>query len=149
MARNSSPDLQSLVSNFASQLSEIVRKTTIDDIVRSISGTVSLPYGKPRGRKVRVVRVGKAKGKRGRRSDADMAAWGEKLLAHVKAHPGQRGEQIAAALKTDVGTMRGPMKALIAAKRVSTKGQRRGMTYFAGGSGGSVGNGKAKRAAKK
>jgi hypothetical protein len=29
------------------------------------------------------------------------------LFAHVKANPGQRGEQIAAALKTDVGTMRG------------------------------------------
>jgi len=51
------------------------------------------------------------------------------LLAHVKANPGQRGEQIAAALGTDVGTMRKPMKLLIAKKLVKTQGQRRGMTY--------------------
>jgi hypothetical protein len=54
------------------------------------------------------------------------------LLAHVKANPGQRGEQIAAALKTDVTTMRRPMQTLIAARKVSTKGQRRGTTYYAG-----------------
>jgi predicted transcriptional regulator len=55
---------------------------------------------------------------------------GATLLAHVKKHPGQRGEQIAKALRTDVGTMRLPMKALIKAKKIRTKGQRRGMQYF-------------------
>ena len=55
------------------------------------------------------------------------------LLAHVKTHPGQRGEQVAAALRTDVKTMRGPMKALIAAKAIRTEGERRGMAYFPAG----------------
>jgi hypothetical protein len=32
---------------------------------------------------------------------------------------------------SDVKTIRLPMKQLIAAKKVRTKGQRRGMTYFA------------------
>lgn len=70
------------------------------------------------------------KAKRVRRSAAVMNSWAmDKLLPYVKANPGQRGEQIAAALKTNVGIMRGPMKALIAAKKIVTKGQRRGMTY--------------------
>ena len=60
-----------------------------------------------------------------------MEGMSESLLAYVKKNPGQRGEQIAAALKTDVGTMRAPMKILIAKKKVRTKGQRRGMTYSA------------------
>jgi len=129
MPRNTNTtDIQTLVSTFADQIAEAVRRTTIDDIVRRISGEVPIPYRKA-GRKVRVVRMGK--GKRGRRSSVDLAAWGDKLLAHVKAHPGQRGEQIAKALRTDVGTMRKPMQDLIAKKKVKTKGQRRGMTYTA------------------
>ena len=70
-------------------------------------------------------------GPRGRRSAADVERVGEKLLEYVRKHPGQRGEQIAAALGTDVTTMRRPMKALIEDGQVKTKGQRRGMQYFA------------------
>lgn len=51
------------------------------------------------------------------------------LLGYVKEHPGSRGEQIAAALGTDVKAMRPVMKALIAERRVKTAGERRGMTY--------------------
>jgi hypothetical protein len=65
-----------------------------------------------------------------RRSSQDHAALSQTLLAHVREHPGQRGEQIAAALRTDVGTMRPSMKQLIADGEVKTRGQRRGMTYF-------------------
>lgn len=67
--------------------------------------------------------------KRIHRTPETIEATGRILLAHIKAHPGQRGEQIAAALKTTVATMRKPMKLLIAKKLVKTQGQRRGMTY--------------------
>jgi hypothetical protein len=67
---------------------------------------------------------------RGRRSSQGHDAMADQLLNYVMEHPGQRGEQIAAALRTDVGTMRPPMKKLIAANKIKTRGQRRGMTYF-------------------
>lgn len=51
------------------------------------------------------------------------------LLNYVKDHPGSRGEQIAAALGTDVKVMRPVMKKLIAEHKVRTAGERRGMTY--------------------
>ncbi len=51
------------------------------------------------------------------------------LLAHVQAHPGQRGEQIAAALGTESNTMRPVMRKLIEEGKVRTHGERRGMTY--------------------
>ena len=71
------------------------------------------------------------KGSGGRRSSAQVENWSETLLAYVRSNPGQRGEQIAKALGTDVGTMRKPMQFLLAKKKVKTKGQRRGMTYTA------------------
>jgi len=40
-------------------------------------------------------------------------------------------EQIAELLRTDTKTMRLPMQKLIADKKIRTKGNRRGMTYFA------------------
>jgi len=67
----------------------------------------------------------------GRRSGPARADLSRALLEHVRKHPGQRGEQIAAALGTDSGTLRPLMKKLIAAGEVTTEGQRRGMTYSA------------------
>lgn len=66
----------------------------------------------------------------GRRSSGEVENLGETLLAHVKKHPGQRGEQIASDLGTDTKTMRLPMKKLIEDGKVKTTGQRRGMCYF-------------------
>lgn len=66
-----------------------------------------------------------------RRGTHDKSQLAEALLAHVKAHSGQRGEQIAAALGTDVNAMRPMMKSLIADNKITTRGQRRGMQYFA------------------
>ena len=62
---------------------------------------------------------------------ADLDAFSDQLLAHVKANPGVRAEQIAVALGTDVGTMRLPMQKLIAKKKVKVKGRKRGTMYFA------------------
>ena len=53
------------------------------------------------------------------------------LLAHVRSHPGQRGEQIAGAFGTDTATVRPVMKRLIQAGRVRTAGQARAMSYAA------------------
>lgn len=63
------------------------------------------------------------------RSSANSAELSDALLAYVRNNPGQRGEQIAAALETDSGTLRPVMKRLIAEGKVETEGQKRGMTY--------------------
>jgi len=64
-----------------------------------------------------------------RRSAGEISNLGDALLNYVRNNPGQRGEEIAAAMATDSGTIRPVMKRLIAAGKVATKGQRRGMTY--------------------
>ena len=65
----------------------------------------------------------------GRRSSSDVANLAGALLAHLEKHPGQRGEEIAAALETDTRTIRLPLKKLIEEKRVKTKGVARGTSY--------------------
>lgn len=70
-------------------------------------------------------------GGRARRSAHEIENLAEQLLQYVRSNPGQRGEEIAAALATDSATIRPVMKKLIAAGKVTTEGQKRGMTYSA------------------
>jgi membrane protein involved in colicin uptake len=68
---------------------------------------------------------------RARRTSSELADLADTLLSYVRSNPGQRGEQIAAALGSDTGTIRPVMKRLIADGKVATEGQKRGMTYTA------------------
>jgi hypothetical protein len=153
MAKKSAPetDVRSLITEFTNQLTLAIRRATIDELVASLGGQVSAASprrgpGRPRGSGRRGPKPGGT-----RRSSENMEKMSADLLAHVKSNPGSRGEQIAAALGTDVGTMRLPMRKLIAEKKVKTRGQRRGMTYFAAGAapaGGGGGGGKKTKKTK-
>jgi predicted ArsR family transcriptional regulator len=67
--------------------------------------------------------------RRGRAPSSAVSA--DAVLEHVRAHPGQRGEEIATALGTSTAALRPVMKRLIADGAVKTKGERRGMRYAA------------------
>ena len=157
MANN---EIQTLVANFAAQVEAIAKRAALEQVLATLGGTVatSAPAkrgpGRPKGSTNAPKATAPAATKTGikpirkgtRRSAEDVKAMGEALIAHVKANPGHRGEQIAAALRTDVNTIRLPMQALSAAKKITTRGQRRGMQYFVPGS---APKGVAPKAAKK
>jgi hypothetical protein len=118
-------EVRALIDTFATQLETLVKRIALQQVLAALEGSEASPRRRGPGRP-----KGTTNRKRGRRTAADVEQMGATLLDYVKANPGARGEQIAAALKSDVGTIRGPMKALIAAKKISTQGQKRGMQYF-------------------
>jgi hypothetical protein len=77
----------------------------------------------------RSVSGGRKKG--AKRSPALIAKTVGALLAHIKAHNGQRIEQIAAAMKVSTNDLKLPASKLLAEKKVKTKGRKRGTQYFA------------------
>ncbi len=72
---------------------------------------------------------GAAENGRVRRSAVEIDDLADALLNYVRNNPGQRSDEISAAMGTDAGTIRPVMKKLIAGGKVTTEGQRRGMTY--------------------
>lgn len=160
MKNDAQSDITRLIEDFTSQLTALVRRSTLEDVLATLQngamgGVVRRGPGRPKGSgrgPGRPPKVGRpAGGKRIRRSSEGLEQMSSDLLTHVKSNPGMRGDQIATALGTDVGTMRLPMKKLIAEGHVRTEGQRRGMMYFpgTGRAAGKRGGKKARRGRKK
>jgi hypothetical protein len=58
-----------------------------------------------------------------------------KVLAYVRANPGQRLEEIGRGLRTDTAGLKRPIQVLVADGKLRTEGQKRGTKYFEGGGG--------------
>jgi hypothetical protein len=70
-------------------------------------------------------------GRKARGSSSGGAVDTDSLLQYLRKNPGQRGEQISAALGTTSDAMRPVMKKLIEAGQVKVKGERRATSYTA------------------
>lgn len=138
--------IESLLSDFATRLEVLVRESALEQVMAALgSGVAASPARRGRPRKAAATGGGRA----GRRSSGDVDSMQETLLSFVKTNPGQRADQIAVAIGSDVKTIRLPMQKLLAARQVRTEGQRRGTTYHAGAGGrgrpkGSARNGRRK-----
>jgi len=129
-------DIRTLVDDFTTQLEQMIRRTALEQVVVALGGGAT-PARRGPGRPPKAAGSAPIRpaAKGGKRDAASLDEMGVGILAFVKSNPGQGAIEIAAALKTDVGTIRLPMQKLLADRKVRTQGQRRGTKYFASGGG--------------
>jgi hypothetical protein len=140
--RNLDAEIRARIDSFLSEISLLVKEAALLSVKEALGGGSAAPAAP--ARKARGVRRARSAGKRGRRSSQELAEASEKLLAHIRANPGQRLEQIGVALGTPTSVLKRPVAKLLAAGKLRTEGQRRGTRYFVGG--GRRGRGRRKKA---
>ena len=114
-------EIQSRIETFAKDITKLLQGAVNDALAsvlanqgRSSSTATSSKGGAPRGRRGRKPAISE-----------------DVLLAEIKKQGGRRMEHLAKALGIPSIKLKGPIKRLVATKKVSTKGRRRGMTYTA------------------
>ncbi len=128
--RSTSLDQQihSRISSFAAELSALVKQAALESVHAALSGSApaAARRGRPKGSK-NVAKRGPGRPSGSASIDSD------KILAHVRANPGRRSDQIAADLGLAVKQIQPALAKLLAAGAVRKEGIQRGTKYFAGG----------------
>jgi len=127
--------IRTRIDSFLLELSGLVKKAALESVHQALGEGYAPRFGSGRTRTV-AMRRGTAprkistRGVRGKRSSEQVDQAAARVLAHVKSKPGQRLEEIGAALKTPTKILKLPVSKLLAAKKLKTKGQKRGTKYF-------------------
>lgn len=120
--------LNQLVQKFTSDVSNLIREQALTAAQTALGSAAPARAQRP---SAKVTKKAKAKAATGEKRDPKViAATVERLGAYIAKKPGQRIEQIGAALKMATKDMSLPIKKLLAAKTIKSKGQKRATTYF-------------------
>ena len=143
--QNTDHAIRTRIDSFLAELSGLVRKAALDSVEEVLSsgaaprrrrgpgrpkGSGRRGPGRPRKAGRRARRAVARAGRRVRRSAADLAAIASRVMAQVRSKQGQRVEEIGRALRTDTGVLKKPIADLLKARKLKTKGQKRGTRYF-------------------
>ncbi len=103
-------EIRARVDSFVNELSALVRQAALDSIRAAIAGgSLAHPARRPGARATKTASAAPAgPGRRGRRPSAESEHAAQALLAHVQSSPGQRLEEIGAALKMPTQVLKGP-----------------------------------------
>jgi hypothetical protein len=123
--------LQDAINEFVAKVRAITREEAMV-AMRNAFTDGAAPAASPwagRARAGKAARGGRrAKGQK--RDPRELEALVQKLAAFIKSKPGQRIEQIGAALQVPTKELALPAKKLLAAKKIRTRGNRRATKYF-------------------
>jgi hypothetical protein len=145
--------IQDRIQSFVAELSGLVRQSALEAVQAALGGGVAAPARRGPGRPRKNAAAGPIaaaapagadgsksaapagnrgrKGKRAKRSSADVDATAAALLTYVAANEGQSIEQIGKGMGVATKGLKLPVIKLMEAKKLNTKGQRRGTKYFA------------------
>jgi hypothetical protein len=120
--------IRGLVEAFASDLTELIRESAFDT-VRAALGDAA-PSGRRGAKAAPAGAVRRSLPKGAKRPPGEISKLTARLLEYVKAHKGERVEQIAKGMGVSTRELNLPVKKLIATKAIRTKGHKRATQYF-------------------
>lgn len=130
---NVEEQIRARVDAFVAELSELVRQAALERLTDAFGADAVSAGRAAKGKR------GKAPGrapalskKGGKRTAKELEAFSDRILATIKAQPGIRADQIAAALGLVTRDVVLPIKKLLTQKAVTKKGQKRATAYFPG-----------------
>src|SRR5688572_14858946 len=127
--------IRARLDTLATHLAALIHGEALRVVYRALGGSEVRPGrrpGRPRASaKRRSPSRRSGSRRRGRSTGAATVDLAPRVLAHVKANPGQSVTEIAAALGTSSDAVKPAVAALLAAKQIRKTGQRRGTKYHA------------------
>ncbi len=132
--KNSAIDsaLRARIDSFTTEITALVRASALEAVHSALGATfTTAPAKRGPGRPPQAAPPApKRRGKPAKRTPEDVAKTGEAVVAYVAKNPGQSVEQIGKALGKKTKELALPIIRMIEAKKLKTKGKRRGTRYF-------------------
>jgi len=121
--------IRGMVEAFAGDLADLIRESAMETVRDALGG---VPTGRRGGAaRASVASAGRrALPKGAKRPPDEIVKLTARLLEYVKAHKGERIEQIAKGMSVSTRELNLPVKKLIATKAIRTRGQKRATQYF-------------------
>jgi hypothetical protein len=130
-------ELRDRIDAFVVEISNLVRISALEAVHAALGSTLGAPAAPaakrgpgrpPKSASAPAASAPKASG--GKRSPEAVLKTADAVLAYIKAHPGQRLEEIGKGVKMPTKDLKLPIQKLFDAKSISTKGVKRGTKYF-------------------
>ena len=121
--------IEKRIKAFVAELQGLVRQVALAAVNDALGGRpVAKAPARRKAAEPKATRAPKAKG--GRRTSEEIEKFAEGLRQYIEANPGQRIEQIAAAMKLPTKVFARPVVKLLVAGKITKRGTRRATTYY-------------------
>jgi hypothetical protein len=135
-------ELRARIDAFVTEISSLVKISALEAVHEALGSTLgasasagapaasAAPAKRGPGRPPKAAGA-VARRKAGKRTPEDVLSTAATVLAHIKANPGQRLEEIGKGVGMPTKDLKLPIQKLFDQKTISTKGVKRGTKYFA------------------
>ena len=117
--------IRGMVQAFAGELAALIRESAFETVRAALGDSGGRSR---RGSAASSRRSDRTKG--AKRPPQEIAKLVGRLRDYVRAHPGQRIEQIAKGMGTSTRELNLPAKKLLSQKQIKTRGEKRATKYF-------------------